>query len=382
MKKFIGDPYQWNHLIAGLPDAHLLQSWEWGEFKEKFGWQPAFFYWDKLNGSLPDGDTVQAAAMILKRVLPMKGLAARLCVLYIPKGPLLNWNDKELRDRVLNNLQNYARDQHAIFVKIDPDIILGTGEPFEDPTLDQFTGPNITDELKKRAWQFSPDQIQFRNTVIIDLNLPEEKLKANLKQKTRYNINLAIKKGVTVRKGTLDDLGLLYRMYAETSVRDGFIIREERYYRTLWESFMSTQKSDGSPTAVPLIAEFDGEPIGAILLFSFSSRAYYLYGMSRQDHREKMPNYLLQWEAIKLARESGCATYDLWGAPEVFDESDGLWGVYRFKEGLGGKVIRTLGAWDFPVHPILYTLYCRTLPWILNLMRARGRTKINKVITT
>jgi len=92
-------------------------------------------------------------------------------------------------------------------------------------------------------------------------------------------------------------------------------------------------------------------------------------------HREKMPTYLLQWEALKRAKAKGCTVYDLWGAPEVFDESDSLWGVYRFKEGLGGKVVRTLGAWDFAPSPLWYTMYSQIIPRVLDVMRSRGKVK-------
>jgi peptidoglycan pentaglycine glycine transferase (the first glycine) len=378
MKKFIGEPSQWNALLAGLPDTHLLQTWEWGAFKARFGWQPDYFFWDTASGDNQDNLKVMAAAVILKRIIPIKGFLARLCVLYIPKGPVFNWNDQGLRQRVLDDLQQYAKDQHAVFLKIDPDVIIGTGIPSMNPHNDHKPGREIIMELETRNWFFSNEQIQFRNTVRIDLTLPEDEIKSSFKQKTRYNINLAVKKGVIVRKGTLDDLAMLYRMYAETSIRDGFIIREEAYYRTVWESFMSTHISRNFPFAVPLIAEFSGEPIAAVFIFGFSSRAYYLYGMSRENHREKMPNYLLQWEAIKLARDYGCLEYDLWGAPDEFNEMDPLWGVYRFKEGLGGMVVRTLGAWDFPVNPFLYKIYTKTLPGILNIMRMRGRTQIKK----
>jgi lipid II:glycine glycyltransferase (peptidoglycan interpeptide bridge formation enzyme) len=88
-----------------------------------------------------------------------------------------------------------------------------------------------------------------------------------------------------------------------------------------------------------------------------------------------MPTYLLQWEAMKRARAKGCNVYDLWGAPDVFDESDSMWGVYRFKEGLGGKVVRTLGAWDFAPNPVWYKLYSEIIPRVLDVMRSRGKTK-------
>jgi len=119
-----------------------------------------------------------------------------------------------------------------------------------------------------------------------------------------------------------------------------------------------------------------GEPVAALFLFIFARKAWYLYGMSRQIHREKMPNYLLQWEAIRLSKSLGCQVYDLWGAPEVMDNTDPLWGVYRFKEGLGGNRIRFLGAWDYPVKPVLYKFYTQTMPGILNIMRRHGQRKI------
>ena len=118
-------------------------------------------------------------------------------------------------------------------------------------------------------------------------------------------------------------------MYLETSLRDGFIIRPEGYYRLLWSTFIS------GDMAIPLIAEVDGTPVAGLLLFYFAERSWYLYGMSTDLHREKMPNYLLQWEAIRISKNLGCKVYDLWGAPDVFDADESMWGVYRFKKGLG-----------------------------------------------
>lgn len=243
-------------------------------------------------------------------------------------------------------------------------------------------------ELKRRGWGYSSDQIQFKNTVLIDLIPTEEELLARMKQKTRYNIRLAEKKGVSVRVGNSGDLGMLYKMYAETSVRDGFVIRDEGYYNTVWQIFMANQSiisslefstpqiaNNQSPFAEPLIAEVDNEPVAAIFVFYFAGRAYYVYGMSRDMHREKMPAYLLQWEAMKRSKAKGCTMYDLWGAPDVFDESDSMWGVYRFKEGLGGRVVRTLGAWDYAPRPLWYRMYSQVIPRVLDVMRARGRSK-------
>jgi lipid II:glycine glycyltransferase (peptidoglycan interpeptide bridge formation enzyme) len=124
----------------------------------------------------------------------------------------------------------------------------------------------------------------------------------------------------------------------------------------------------------------DGEAVAALIVFRFCGKAWYLYGMSRSLHREKMPNYLLQWEAMRRAKAAGCTVYDLWGAPEVFNESDPLWGVFRFKLGLGGVVHRTIGAWDLPIRPVLYRLYTHLLPRLLAIMRRRGQARTQQSI--
>jgi len=375
----------WNSLISKLPNPHFLQTYEWGQVKAKYGWEPIYLVWDNEGKMKEEIDINRlssfdfqpsAAALILKRQIIRNGFAARLSVLYSPKGPLLDWTNKPLRTRVLDDLQSFAKKQGAIFLKCDPDVVLGTGVPFSEGDAPENNGQAVMSELKRRGWKYSSDQIQFRNSVFIDLNPSEEEMLARMKQKTRYNVRLAEKKGVSLRIGTLDDLGMLYKMYAETSVRDGFVIRDEGYYKTVWALFMNASE----PTCEPIIAEVDGEPVAAIFVFYFAGRAYYVYGMSRSVHREKMPTYLLQWEAMKRAKAKGCTAYDLWGAPEVFDESDSMWGVYRFKEGLGGEVVRTLGAWDFAPSPLWYKMYSEIIPRVLDVMRSRGRTQTRQAL--
>jgi len=379
----------WNSLIAKLPNPHFLQTYEWGQVKAKYGWSPLYAVWTKDQFSVSSNQSTDnlslltdhciAAALVLKRQILRNGFAARLSILYLPKGPLLDWSDELLRKRVLDDLQAFARKQGAIFLKMDPDIVLGMGLPQSGGDVIDNGGQVVMSELKRRGWGYSSDQIQFRNTVMIDLQPAQEELLARMKQKTRYNIRLAEKKGVTLRVGTLEDVDRLYKMYAETSVRDGFVIRDEGYYKTVWELFMRGNQLPITnyqlPFAEPLIAEVDNEPVAAIFVFYFAGRAYYVYGMSRDVHREKMPAYLLQWEAMKRAKARGCTVYDLWGAPEVFDESDSMWGVYRFKEGLGGRVVRTLGAWDFAPSPLWYGIYTKVVPRLLDVMRSRGESR-------
>jgi lipid II:glycine glycyltransferase (peptidoglycan interpeptide bridge formation enzyme) len=375
----------WNEIILKLPDPHFLQTYEWGQVKAKYGWVPYYAVWTEdgkwgvesdVNSLSTFHSPIVAAALILKRTA-----FRRFSIFYAPKGPLMDWANVSLRKRVLDDLQSFAKKQGAIFLKLDPDVVLGRGIPASVDEVTENSGQAVRSDLKRRGWVESSDQIQFRNTVMVDLSASEEDILMRMKQKTRYNVRLAEKKGVIVRVGSEDDLGMLYKMYAETSVRDGFVIRDAEYYMTVWKTYMSKvegQKSE--PFAVPLIAEVDGEAVAAIFLFMFAGRGYYVYGMSRNAHREKMPTYLLQWAAMKHAKANGCLIYDLWGAPDVFDESDSMWGVYRFKEGLGGDVVRTLGAYDFAPNKFWYAMYSDVMPRVLNFMRSRGKEKTKQVV--
>jgi peptidoglycan pentaglycine glycine transferase (the first glycine) len=379
------NPIQWNATISQLPGAHILQTWEWGQVKSQFGWQPTHLLWYKQDDrytisinqfpEIHNQDHLVAVALTLQRNIRIGGFSHKMGVIYVPKGPLLDWSDYSLRQRILTDLKEYAQKHNAIFIKIDPDFELGEGIPGNPGSTENPLAERVINDLKNDGWLFSAEQVQFRNTVLIDLVPDEKELLANMKQKTRYNVNLAMRKGVVVRPGQPADIDLLIRMYAETSIRDGFVIRSDGYYREVWNSFMfhATPKRLDQPVAEALIAEVDSEPVAAVIIFRFAGKAWYLYGMSLTAHRDKMPNYLLQWEAIKRAKSAGCTVYDLWGAPDEFIDTDPLWGVFRFKEGLGGIVHRFLGAWDLPMNRMLYRLYTRTLPGLLDIMRKHGQ---------
>jgi peptidoglycan pentaglycine glycine transferase (the first glycine) len=352
---------KWNDLISTLPGRHVLQTWEWGDSKKAIGWEPVQKVWHDADGK------VVAAAQILARSISVSGVKIPMRIMYIPRGPLLkDWYDPQLRTQVLADLRSLGKQHKAIFIKIDPEVESGRGVPGKEQQIDNPQTDTLVTELAAAGWIASTEQVQFKNTMSIDLRSSPEELLARMKQKTRYNIRLATRKGVTVRPGNSSDLGQLYRMYAETSIRDGFTIRNENYYLTLWHKFVEAQMAD------PLIAEVDGEPVAAVVIFHFAERAWYMFGMSREVHREKMPNYLLQWEAILKAKDVGCVEYDLWGAPDDFVESNELWGVYRFKEGLGGEVVRYIGAWDLPLNNLFYRFYTQMMPRLLAQMRRRG----------
>jgi peptidoglycan pentaglycine glycine transferase (the first glycine) len=329
-------PATWDQALARLPYAHALQSWAWGQFKARWGWRSI-----PLTMSVGgNGWEAAAAAHILRRDLPR----TPYCVLYVPKGPALNYADATLRRHVLAQLEHLARRERAVFIKIDPEVVQSWG--LENERVSPL-GAAVMRDLAARGWRPSVEQIQFRNTVELPLESTEEQLLAAMKQKTRYNIRLAERKGVSVRPGTTADLPTIAAMYQETGARDGFTTRPSEYYLDGWSALYERR---AGPAA--LLAEFEGRPIAAVILVRFADRVIYMYGASRDEARERMPNHLLQWEAIRWARAQGWRRSMTSGARRTCSmRADRLWGVWRFKAGFNGEVVRFIGAWDYHLAP-------------------------------
>ena len=183
-----------------------------------------------------------------------------------------------------------------------------------------------------------------------------------MKPKCRYNIRLAEKKGITVR--AWDDIPAFHEMMTATGGRDKFGVHSQEYYQRAYDLFHP------KGTCELLVAEFEGEPLASLMVFANGKRAWYVYGASNDMERNRMPTYLLQWEAIRWAKARGCDEYDLWGVPDENEETlesqfesrhDGLWGVYRFKRGFGGEVKRAAQAVDRVYNPLLYWAYLKLI---------------------
>jgi len=307
----------WNNFLTQHPNAHLLQTGEWGELKSAFGWKPV---------RVVSGDV---GVQILFRKLPLG-----FTIGYIPKANI----DQSL----LPEIDKVCKSNHAIFLKLEPDA-------WDSEFIIQHS-----------QFIISKHNIQPPRTIIIDVRGSEDEILAKMKQKTRYNIRLAEKKGVTVR--TWDDIESFHKMMTVTGGRDGFGIHSLEYYKCAYE--LLQPKGLGEI----LVAEYEGKPLAALFVARNGHRAYYLYGASTDEERNRMPTYLLQWEAMKWAKARGCEEYDLWGVPDEDEETleanfqsrnDGLWGVYRFKRGFGGELKRAAQAMDRVYNPLLYWAYLK-----------------------
>jgi peptidoglycan pentaglycine glycine transferase (the first glycine) len=255
----------WETFLDAHPNAHILQTPAWGELKSAFGWQ--------VEQVLND----RAGALVLFRQLPLG-----LTFAYIPRGPVgEDW------DSLWPAVDAACRKRSAIFLKVEPDI-------WETPGVDLPPPAGFIN---------TPHTIQPPRTVVIDLCGDEKAILARMKQKTRYNIGLAQKKGVTVRLS--NDLAAFQRLMELTGQRDAFGVHSLAYYQKAYEIFQPRCACE------LLLAEYEGEALGAVLIFCLGERAWYLYGGSSNEHRDRMPNYLLQWEAIRWAKNQGCTEYDL-----------------------------------------------------------------------
>ncbi len=325
----LDDAESWQEFLdLQHPHSHILQTADWGQLKANYGWRVR-----RLRAGM-------SGAQVLLRDLP---LGAKLA--YIPKGPVGKWGPQ-----LLTALDDLCRQEGAFALKVEPDITWSN---------------SLTSEMTELGFQRSPHSIQPPRTIVVDIRPDEDDILAAMKQKTRYNIRLAGRKGVTVRPW--EDVKAFTKMMDRTADRQGFGVHVAEYYKEAYERFHPDDSCE------ILLAEFEGNPLASLMVFARGRRAWYFYGASTPQERDRMPTYALQWAAIRWAKQLGCATYDLWGIPDAEEEtlerqfterSDGLWGVYRFKRGFGGEVQRFAGAWDRVYNPFLYRAYRLLARWI------------------
>jgi lipid II:glycine glycyltransferase (peptidoglycan interpeptide bridge formation enzyme) len=317
----------WNAFLNQHSEAHILQTSEWGELKSAFGWEVVRVV------------TGNCGAQILFRHLPLGFTLG-----YIPKGPI-----GQPTDEFWHEVDRICRSRRAVFLKIE---------------LDSWETMECDDSHRRIAksgdfvLHFSPHSIQPRRTIIVDLRGSEEDILAHMKQKCRYNIRLAEKKDVTIRPW--EEVNNFHKMMTVTGARDEFGVHSLEYYRRVYDLFYP------SGTCELLAAEYEGRPLAALMAFARGKRAWYMYGASTDEERNRMPAYPLQWKAMCWAKIRGAEEYDLWGVPDEDEETleanfetrhDGLWGVYRFKRGFGGEVRRAAQAMDRVYQPLLYRTY-------------------------
>jgi serine/alanine adding enzyme len=324
---------EWDELVANL-GGQPFQSWAWGDLKSHFGWRP-------LRVSATGG---RAAAQLLIR--PYRGLS----VAYVPRGPVLS-GDASVDRALINEVIALARSQRAAFLRFEPDVLEN------DPPAD-----SLRSTLRELGFKTSERTLQPHSTIRLDLSPSQDQLMASFSKGHRADIRRAERDGVVIRVGAPDpDAQILHQMLVATNARKSFGFHSAGYYRQLLLDF-------GDDARIQ-IAELDGKPIGASLILAFGRHGTYLAAGSNAAGLEHRAAHLLQWHAIKWAKERGALTWDLWGIAdargryelaaaaksmndaelaklEAEAKRDPLDGVYRFKKGWAGRVVRTVPAFD------------------------------------
>jgi peptidoglycan pentaglycine glycine transferase (the first glycine) len=340
-QEYSADDSAWDAFVAQHPHGSILQTTAWASLKSRFGWAPKRV-WVKKEGQ------IVAGAQMLVRSAAM----GMLKMGYVPHGPLVDWQNDELVAVLFNQLNIAAYQMRTGFVKIEPLL-------WED----SFPMAQWQSICERHHGRVAPhDSIQPPRTILLDLRPSPDDILAAMKQKTRYNIRLAEKKGITVRQGSVADLPAFTTMMRTTGQRNEFGVHVPKYYHVAYQQFATYL-----PGSVALfIAEYEGRPLAGVMAFALGRNAAYLYGASNNEERQRMPTYAVQWAAIQWAKAQGCDWYDLYGIPDEPEEKleaefetrdDGLWGVYRFKRGFGGQMRRTVGATDFVYNNLTYRLY-------------------------
>jgi len=310
---------------------HPLQSWEWGDFKERIGMK-AIRLGVYDQGELVDG------FQVLTREIPK--LDYRV-------GQLLKSNlpSKE----VISALRDLSQEEKIVYLLIEPDYIVRRwankkGTIKQPPVVDQPV------DLTKLDLQEAKKKLFATYTFLLDLQESEEKIMKNMHRKTRYNVRLAERKGVKVYEKTDEEgLEIFIKLLLKTMRRQGFYMHDENYFKQLWKTLFPKKMIH------ILMAEYEGEVLAAWLLLTYQDRIFYPYGASISKHRDVMASNLICWEAVKLGKSLGCQQFDMWGSlgPKP-DKNDEWYGFHRFKRGYGGDLVEFVGSWDLVVNPIFY----------------------------
>lgn len=329
---------QWDQFVNDHAVGHLLQSWGWGELKGSVGWKP-------LRFALRDeGENIVAAAQVLCRTAPHIPLRAGYLA-YIPKGPVIDWSRSELCTAFFRQLNSALWRSGAVALRMEPSqvVVVATNNCLMDGLAETLFYPTTP--------------VQPLRTIVLDVTADEATLLAQMKEKWRYNLRLAERKGVTVRVAEgVEDVKAWYALMQTTSTRDEFGIHTLEYYLQAWHIFSARQQGR------LFLAEHDGQLLAGIFVGLFARQGIYLYGASSNEQRNLMPNYLLQWEAIRWAKREGATSYDFWGIPVTEHEDEAMAGVYRFKRGWGGDIVRFVGCYEHVYHPLAMRLVRRYLP--------------------
>ena len=338
---------EYKEFLESHERCNFQQSPEWA--KVKSNWKNEVVLAEDENGK------IIGAVSVLIRKIPVFGN-----IMYSSRGPTCDIHDVAVMKQLTDGIKELAKKYNAFVYKAEPDI---ESKDEEFRKVVTSLGYKIKDDAKNFR-----EEIQPRYVFRLDIkDKTEDEIFSGFHSKTRYNVRLAIKKGVEVKEGTREDLKEFHKIMVETGARDGFIIRPLSYFEKMYDEL--------APNHMKLLMAYhDGKAISGVIPIFYGNKTWYLYGASSNEYRNVMPNYLLYWEMIKISIARGDDMFDLRGVPGVADNSNGL---YRFKKGFGAEYTEFIGELYIPFKPLTYKLYkiaekiFRKVRYIKRLAKAR-----------
>lgn len=316
----------------------FVSSSKFGCFTQSENWCVVKKCWKNERLIVYDNDgNIKGTMQILIKKIPILNTT----FMYSPRGPVCNYNDKEILSKLLEGAKRLAQTHHAYMLKIDPMVDKDNSE-----AINNF----ISLGFRYDADAPEDNTVQCKRNYILDIcGKNEDEVFSSFHSKWRYNIRLAMKKGVICGHYGEEKLDDFFRLMDETGKRDKFSIRSKEYFSDFLKAF-------GDNARLYMCYAPDGKAISGAIAVNYANRVSYVYGASGNHQRNLMPNYLMQWNMIKWAIESGCDIYDFMGIPHCDDESHPNYGVYRFKKGFNGSVVRYAGEFDFIFSPAKYKI--------------------------
>lgn len=310
----------------------FIQSCPKGNFAQSVLWAKLKTDWDFEAVIVRDGEgKIEGTMGILIRRVPV----FKATMMYSPRGPVCDVHNKEVIKRLFDGANEIAKRHKAYIFKLDPDVK-------SDDTVFADICKEIGLTLPKDSKNFEGIQPRYVFRLYLE-GRNDEELLASFHQKTRYNIRVAIKKGVTVKIADKSEVKAFHKIMLETGVRDNFVIRSAEYFERMLDCL--------GEHARLYMAYLDGEPIAGTIAIHYGDKVWYLYGASSNAHRNVMPNYLLQFEMIKWAVEVGAAVYDFRGVSGDISEDNPLYGLYKFKKGFNGEFTEFIGEMSVIYRP-------------------------------
>lgn len=342
----------------------VQQTSFWSKVKERSGIPSRAFEFSVRNSDLYSGmggySYTQADFILFFQHLNREDYVA-----YVPYGPEIEpsqENQGQFLEELSESLRSYL-PKHCVALRYDlnweshwcgADDFDADGHWIGLPKKEfqelKFNFGTCLHNLRKANTNILP-----ANTIVLNLLPEEEQILSQMKPKTRYNIKLALRKGVEVRSVGIEGLPIWYALYAETARRNGLYLNDIHYFRNVLASKMECL--DEEVNVQLLIAYFDNTPLAAMFLILSAHRATYLYGASSSTGRNLMPTYALQWRAIQLAKAHRCFEYDIFGIAPSPNPAHPMYGLYKFKQGFGGEIYHQLGCWDYPLEEDKYAYF-------------------------